>query len=130
LARYRTTIRIRMRVGQFGRAIGVALFAVATAASADAGGPHKVLTFSLVNGAVRDVEDTVKVKQGDELELRWSSDKPMHLHLHGYDIEVEVSPQTPAVMTFKANLPGRFPIEPHGQGPGPHHPVLYLEVYP
>jgi hypothetical protein len=111
-------------------ALLAALLAVLTAASADAAGPNKILTFSLVNGTVRDVGDTVKVKQGDELELRWSSDKPMQLHLHGYDIEVKVSPQTPAVMAFKANLPGRFPIEPHGQGPGPHHPVLYLEVYP
>jgi hypothetical protein len=91
---------------------------------------HKVLTLSVVNGAVAGVGDTVKVQQGDDLELRWSSDKPMELHLHGYDIEVKVSPQAPAVMSFKANIPGRFPVEPHGQGPGHHRPVLYLEVHP
>jgi hypothetical protein len=108
----------------------IALLCVATVAYADASGQPKILTLSLVNGVIRDVGDTVKVKQGDQLELRWSSDKPMQLHLHGYDIEVKVSPQAPAVMAFKANLPGRFPIEPHGQGSGPHHPILYLEVYP
>ena len=84
---------------------------------------RKVLTLSVVNGAVVGVGDTVKVQQGDDLELRWSSDKPMELHLHGYDIEVKVSPQAPAVMSFKANIPGRFPVELHGQGPG-HHPAL------
>ncbi len=44
---------------------------------------HKVLTLSVVNGAVAGVGDTVKVQQGDDLELRWSSDKPIELHLHG-----------------------------------------------
>ena len=102
---------------------------VTSAVAADAV-PRKVLTLSVVNGAVAGVEDTVKVRQGDDLELRWSSDKPMELHLHGYDIEVKVSPQAPAVMSFKANIPGRFPVEPHGQGPGHHRPVLYLEVHP
>jgi FtsP/CotA-like multicopper oxidase with cupredoxin domain len=92
---------------------------------------RKAMAFSVVNGAVAGVPgDTVKVKQGDDLELKWSSDKPMELHLHGYDIEVKVSPQAPALMKFKANIPGRFPIEQHGQGPGHHKAVLYLEVHP
>ena len=100
-----------------------------TAVAADAV-RHKVLTLSVVKGAVAGVGDTLKVQQGDDVELRWSSDKPMELHLHGYDIEVKVSPQAPAVMSFKANIPGRFPVEPHGQGLGHHRPVLYLEVHP
>jgi len=91
---------------------------------------HKVLTLSVVNGVAAGVGDTVKVQQGDDLELRWSSDKPIELHLHGYDIEVKVTPQVPAVMSFKASIPGRFPVELHGQGPGHHRPVLYLEVHP
>jgi hypothetical protein len=100
-----------------------------TAVAADAV-RHQVLMLSVVKGAVAGVGDTLKVQQGDDLELRWSSDRPMELHLHGYDIEVKVSPQAPAVMSFKANIPGRFPVEPHGQGPGHHRPVLYLEVHP
>jgi nitrous oxide reductase len=87
------------------------------------------LTFSIVNGALERAADTVKVQQGDEIELRWSSDTPIELHLHGYDIEAKVSPQSPAVMAFKANIPGRFPIEPHGQA-GHHRALLYLEVRP
>ena len=109
----------------------VATFVGMVAAAGAAGGVQpKVLSFSVVNGAVAGVADTVNVQQGDNLELRWSSDKPMELHLHGYDIEVKVSPQAPAVMSFKANIPGRFPVEPHGQGSGHHRPVLYLEVHP
>ena len=120
----------RLMRGLASGAIIVIFAGMVTKAVAADGAQHKVLTLSVVNGAVAGVGDTVKVQQGDDLELRWSSDKPMELHLHGYDIEVKVSPQAPAVMSFKANIPGRFPVEPHGQGPGHHRPVLYLEVHP
>lgn len=109
-------------------ALVVAFAGISAAASSEAPVPHKVIVLSVVKGAVPDLGDTVRVKQGDELELKWSSDKPMELHLHGYDIEVKVSPQAPAVMSFKAAIPGRFPIEAHGSGS--HRPVVYLEVYP
>jgi hypothetical protein len=91
---------------------------------------HKVITLSIVNGTLADRSDTLRVQQDDDLELRWSSDKPVDLHLHGYDIEAKVTPEAPAVMAFKANIPGRFPIEAHGQGPGHHRALLYLEVRP
>ena len=112
-----------------GAAVAALVCSAMVVVPADAA-PPKVLSFSVVNGAVTGPSDTVKVQQGDKLELKWSSDKPMELHLHGYDIEVKVSPQAPAVMSFIANIPGRFPIEQHGQAPGHHRPVLYLEVHP
>jgi hypothetical protein len=112
------------------RGLACALILLALAGSAASAPSHKVLTFAVVKGALAGAADTVKVQQGDDLELRWTSDKPIELHLHGYDIEVKVSPQAPAVMSFKANIPGRFPVEQHGQGPGHHRPVLYLEVHP
>ena len=119
------------RLSDLARAATVAaLLGAAAVAVADDSGQHKVLTLAVVNGAVPDVGDTIRVKQGDDLEFRWSGDKPMELHLHGYDIEVKITPPAPAVMAFRARLPGRFPIEVHGQGRGPHRPILYLEVYP
>jgi len=109
----------------------VALFAgIAVPAFGSDAGQRKVYTLSLVNGLLSGSGNTLKLRQGEDVELRWSSDKPMELHLHGYDIEVKVGPSAPAVMSFKANIPGRFPVEPHGQGPGNHRAVLYLEVYP
>jgi hypothetical protein len=89
----------------------------------------KHFALSLVNGALV-APDTIRVKQGDDVELRWTSDKPMELHLHGYDIEVKVAPAAPAMMSFSAKIPGRFPIEPHGQEQGRHRAVIYLEVLP
>jgi FtsP/CotA-like multicopper oxidase with cupredoxin domain len=110
------------------RAVGAALLGSALAAGA-AG--HKVIALSVVNGAVRDVaNNTVRVKQGDQVELRWSSDRPLTLHLHGYDIEAQVAPGRVSAMSFDAKIPGRFPVHEHAEGSANHRPVLYLEVYP
>lgn len=83
--------------------------------------------------------DLVRVYQGDIVTLRWITDEPVTLHLHGYDIELAVSPDEAAEMTFEAFATGRFPIEAHRFGePGDHHhghegeetTLLYLEVLP
>jgi hypothetical protein len=91
---------------------------------------HRAFNLNLVNGVVSGAPDTIRAEKGEELKLTWTSDKPMQLHLHGYDIEVTVSPNSPAVMSFKANIAGRFPVEQHGGSAGRHRPVLYLEVRP
>ena len=78
-------------------------------------------------------EKTIRVTQGESLELVWTSDETAELHLHGYDISFEVSPEAPAVVSFEAHATGRFPVTSHGfggeQGHG-HEALLYIEVYP
>ena len=78
-------------------------------------------------------ENSIRVTQGETIDLAWKSDEPVKLHLHGYDIEFEVSPEAPANVTFEAHATGRFPITSHGFG-GEHghgdEALLYLEVYP
>jgi hypothetical protein len=80
---------------------------------------------------------TLRVKQGDAVELHWrTSEGPVHLHLHGYDIELRVKPGEPAVMAFKAAEAGRFGLTTVREGGanarGHQHGgrVLYLEVHP
>lgn len=73
---------------------------------------------------------TVRVRKGDKVELRWSSDGPIVLHLHGYDLEATVTPQAPGTMSFTANIAGRFPVSEHGRGSRHGRPLLYLEVHP
>ena len=76
---------------------------------------------------------TIKVKQGESVELHWTSDQPVRLHLHGYDIEVAVKPGEPAVTALKARMAGRFSVEKLQDKPGGHHHggrLLYLEVHP
>jgi hypothetical protein len=77
---------------------------------------------------------TIKVKEGDAVELRWTTDQPIRLHLHGYDIEVAVKPGEPTVTALKARMAGRFSVDKlQEQKPGAHQhggKVLYFEVHP
>ena len=79
----------------------------------------------------------VRVTQGDEVELRWTSDEPASLHLHGYDQHAAPAPGAPSMMSFKAHATGRFPITAHAfsgkhtrQGGHSEHVLIYLEVHP
>jgi FtsP/CotA-like multicopper oxidase with cupredoxin domain len=79
---------------------------------------------------------TIRVKQGDTVTLRWSTDEPITLHLHGYDIERVIKPEAPAELAFKAHATGRFPVTVHGFGDHAHKggygesTLLYVEVLP
>ena len=57
--------------------------------------------------------DEVSADEGDTVTLRVSSDSPMELHIHGYDVEREVEPGQEARLRFEADLTGRFEIEDH-----------------
>ena len=94
--------------------------------------PSSAKVFELVikDGRLVAASNTIKVKRGDDVELRWSSDRPITLHLHGYDIERKVAPQSTAAMAFKAKLPGRFPVSEHQHGSRHERTLLYLEVHP
>jgi FtsP/CotA-like multicopper oxidase with cupredoxin domain len=89
----------------------------------------KLFEIAIANGRVTGVDATLRVQEGDEVELRWSSDRPLSLHLHGYDIETNVSRQVPSVMSFNARLAGRFPVSEHREG-ARERTILYIEVHP
>ena len=92
--------------------------------------PSKAFALAIVEGRVDAAQETVRVKKGDKVELRWTSDRHIALHLHGYDIETTVTPEAPAVMSFQARIAGRFPVSEHGQGSRRERALLYLEVLP
>ena len=76
---------------------------------------------------------TIKVKQGESVELRWSTDQPIRLHLHGYDMEIAVKPGEPTVTALSARIAGRFSVDKLQDKPGGHQhggKVLYFEVHP
>jgi FtsP/CotA-like multicopper oxidase with cupredoxin domain len=88
-------------------------------------------TFSVeIAGGRAKGNDTLKVRKGDQVQVRISSDQPVVLHLHGYDIDLKVAPPAAATMTFKADVAGRFPVHEHRHGPGSHRAVLFIEVHP
>ena len=74
----------------------------------------------------------IRITENEVVELRWSSDEPVKLHLHGYDKELQVRPGQPASMSITGRATGRFPITSHGWGHGGHghHALTYLEVHP
>jgi hypothetical protein len=76
----------------------------------------------------------IRVMQGDAVTLRWTSDRPITLHLHGYDIEMTVAPGKEAAMAFSARATGRFAVTEHApQAAGGHShmpPLAHVEVRP
>jgi hypothetical protein len=96
------------------------------------------LTFDIriEHGGVADTMRLMRVHEGDGVTLRWTSDRPLVLHVHGYDIEKHLTANGVTEMTFTAYATGRFPIEIHGQGAGAggaahgDAPLAIIEVYP
>lgn len=114
-------------------ALALALLIAGSAAVAAA-----ELTFDLKieGGRVPDTMQLIRVTEGDVVKLRWTSDRPIVLHLHGYDIEKRVVPGAVTELAFTADATGRFPVHIHEQGAGAgghaHEdlPLAIVEVYP
>jgi len=96
------------------------------------------LTFDIKieRGRVPDTMRLIRVNEGDIVKLRWTSDQPLVLHLHGYDIEKRVVAGAVTELAFTAYATGRFPIHVHAQGAGAgghareDAPLAIIEVYP
>jgi hypothetical protein len=84
------------------------------------------------------VQKDIRITQGDVLELVFTTDEPAELHLHGYDIYLNVVPGTPAVLRVDAKIAGRYALESHRfgsvatepRGAHDHLVLLHLSIYP
>ena len=94
--------------------------------------PQRVIDVRIENRKVVAPRAAIRTTEGDVIELRWTSDEAVELHVHGYNLKLHVRPDAPAAMVIEAYATGRFPITSHGWGDGGHgHDALtYLEVYP
>jgi heme/copper-type cytochrome/quinol oxidase subunit 2 len=123
--------RVALRSGKMALALALLIAGSAGVAAAE-------LTFDLKieGGRLPDTMQRIRVTQGDVVKLRWTSDRPIVLHLHGYDIEKRVVPGTVTELAFTADATGRFPVHIHEQGAGAgghaHEdlPLAVVEVYP
>lgn len=107
--------------------LALSMFVVAAQAS------EEIRTFDLAIRAGELPPDmrVIRVQQGDHVTLRWTTDRSVTIHLHGYDIEKKVPVGgEPTVMRFTARATGRFPIELHGADHGHEKILAYLEVHP
>ncbi|MSP31454.1 MAG: hypothetical protein EXR03_01345 [Pseudolabrys sp.] len=80
---------------------------------------------------------TIRTTQGTALEIDFTADEAVELHLHGYNQLLTIKPGSVAVMRLHAKIAGRFAIEGHRFGSGAggarshgHTVLLYLEVHP
>lgn len=77
------------------------------------GGPQeRTINMEIKHGKLTG-EKLIRVNQGDTVTLRWSTDEPAGIHLHGYDIEKTLSPGETTQMTFTADATGKFDITLH-----------------
>jgi FtsP/CotA-like multicopper oxidase with cupredoxin domain len=90
----------------------------------------RVVGLPLRNGQLPEDQRVVRVRQGDDVTLRWTTDRPLTVHLHGYDLEQKLSAGAPVLMRFTARATGRFAIEIHGPSHSDERTVGYLEVHP
>jgi hypothetical protein len=108
---------------------------LSSALTVAAGAAEVTYALTIANGRLPENMRLIRVKQNDVVKLEWRTDKPLTVHLHGYDIEQELKPGAVTEMTFTARATGRFTVEPHiGRTPSGGHAhgdvLVTIEVYP
>ena len=89
---------------------------------------NQIFALDIRSGHVVADKRTIRVTQDDWVELRWTANEAVELHLHGYNIRFDIKRDEPGTMIFEASIAGRFPVGIHGAGG--HGNVVYLEVLP
>lgn len=78
-------------------------------------------------------DPVIRLTEEQKVSIVWTTDEAAELHIHGYDIKIDISPDAPAEISFTAYATGRFAVTSHGfggdHGHG-HETLLYIEVYP
>lgn len=54
---------------------------------------------------------SVRIEEGQKVVIKTTADIKDEVHLHGYDISVDIEPGKQAVLEFTADKTGRFPVE-------------------
>ena len=94
---------------------------------------------AVADGQIARTLRVLKVPHQADVIIAWSVDRPMVIHLEGYDVVIEARPGQPETMRFKAHATGRFPVHAHeidqaaAKKSGHAHgrgALLRLEVHP
>jgi plastocyanin len=94
------------------RLVGAAVLLLLAAAACGGGGPEELeIPVKLEHGALS--PETIRVKQGDMVTLKIETEETGQLHLHGYDIEKDVSAGGVIDLFFVAETTGRYQITFH-----------------
>lgn len=80
-----------------------------TTASDDA----RVINLAIANRDTALTREDLRVTQGDTVRLKFTADEHGEIHLHGYDLTAQVSPEHPGQLEFIAENAGAFGINFH-----------------
>lgn len=78
--------------------------------------PGQVVAITLAGGEVSRPGGRVTVARGSTVTLQVTSDVADEVHLHGYDLRVDVGQGGTATLTFQATLTGVFEVELESRG--------------
>jgi hypothetical protein len=117
------------------RYLGALLVVFCAMLPAPVQGAELAFDLKIDQGRVPQTMRRIRVKQGDGVKLRWTTDRSIIVHLHGYDIEKKVEPGTVTEMAFIAHATGRFSVEehkPNARGGHSHGEaaLLRIDVHP
>src|SRR5438046_2158586 len=82
--------RGKRRVGFRAGNLALALWLI-TAGCAGVAAAELTFDVKIERGRAPDTARLIRVNEGDVVKLRWTSDQPLVLHLHGYDIEKRIA---------------------------------------
>lgn len=87
-----------------------------SASSTPSAGTEQRIEVTFEHGEAAGDTGRVRVAQGTSVILVVTSDTADEVHVHGYDVEKELSPGTPATLQFTADVAGVFEVELHHAG--------------
>jgi hypothetical protein len=87
-----------------------------TSGSAAPSSAGQRIEVTVAHGRVSGDTGRVPVALGTPVTLVITSDAADQVHVHGYDLEQELTPDTPATLQFDATVPGVFEVELHETG--------------
>jgi hypothetical protein len=110
--------------GSSGATTTVAGNGATTTAVPNGGESEGVIELTITGGNVEGGVRRAKVKQGSQVTLRVTSDVSDEIHVHGYDLKLDLTAGQSSDLTFLAKIPGVFEVELEQRG----KKVLELEV--
>lgn len=83
-----------------------------------------VIEVTYAGGELTGVDPRVEVPLGEQVVLRVTSDVVEEIHVHGYDLYVDIPAGGTGEVEFTADLPGAYEVELHEAG----RPIFQLRV--
>lgn len=95
-----------------------------TPAAPDPAPAATVIEVTYADGQLTGVDPRVEVARGEQVVLRVTSDVAEEVHVHGYDLYIDIPAGGTGEAAFTADIPGAYEVELHEVG----RPIFQLRV--